>query len=217
MHKVPTFISDSEDIVRDIDRRFGEKRKIGLFHSLSTLTALHQAAGNGGFSGLVLFDPPICPPGGFPHDLQDIGRRLGMRAQAPGQIRDSGRFLDVSFPNGDVRARASRRGGPHRPDDASPRSRRPGLELCCPRDYEAQIFEYIFCWTMTLDLERVACPVKAIGADPVAGSFMLSMDLGELERIDYDYIPEGTHLLQLEEPETCAAMVLEFVEDHGLG
>ena len=219
MHKVPTFISDSEEIVRDIDRRFGEKRKIGLFHSLSTLTALHQAAGNGGFSGLVLFDPPICPPGGFPHDLQDIGRRLGMRAR-----RRRDRFeTPEDFSTYLSRMAMFERVRPGVVDLIARTTLRraaggPGYELCCPRDYEAQIFEYIFCWTMTLDLERVACPVKAIGADPtVAGSFMPSMDLGELERIDYDYIPEGTHLLQLEEPETCAAMVLEFVEDHGLG
>ena len=72
-HNVPTFVSDSEFIVRDIDQRVGAKPLIGLFHSLSSLLALRQAAAEDSFSALVLFDPPVCPPGGFPHDMEHIG------------------------------------------------------------------------------------------------------------------------------------------------
>ena len=76
-HSVPTFVDDSERIVREIDRRFGRKPRIGVFHSLSTMIALRQSAmGGGGFSALVLFDPPVCPPGGFPEDMQGVGSRL---------------------------------------------------------------------------------------------------------------------------------------------
>ena len=32
----------------------------------------------------------------------------------------------------------------------------------CPREYEAQIFEYGFGWAMEVDLSRVRCPIKAI-------------------------------------------------------
>lgn len=80
MHNVPTFISDGACVAREIDRRFGARPRIGLFHSLSALTALHQADDDG-FAALILFDPPISPPGGLPQDLQHIGRRLGMRAR----------------------------------------------------------------------------------------------------------------------------------------
>ena len=30
-------------------------------------------------------------------------------------------------------------------------------------------------------------------------------------KVDYDFIPEATHLLQLERPEECAAAVREFL------
>ena len=77
--------------------------------------------------------------------------------------------------------------------------------------------EYIFCWTMTVDLDSVVCPVKAIGADPtVPNSYMPSLDINELVLVDYDFIPETTHLLQLEEPGKCAALALEFIEGCGL-
>ena len=31
-----------------------------------------------------------------------------------------------------------------------------GFELCCPREYEAQVFEFIFVWSMTVDFGRVS-------------------------------------------------------------
>ena len=87
-HNLPTFVDDAERIVREIDRRFGKKPRIGVFHSLSSIVALRQAsAGGDGFSALVLFDPPVCPPGGFPEDMEGIGRKL-----CDGPLRRKARF-----------------------------------------------------------------------------------------------------------------------------
>ena len=70
---------------------------------------------------------------------------------------------------------------------------------------------------MTVDFESVTCPVRIIGSDPtVRNSFMPSMDLGELVALDYDFLPETSHLLQLEQPEECAARVLDFIEQYNL-
>ncbi len=217
-HNVPTFVSDSEFIVRDIDRRFGTKPLIGLFHSLSSLVALRQAAAEDSFSALVLFDPPVFPPGGFPHDMEHIGQRLGEIArkrrnwfETPEHFAEqltSKHVFERVCPGGvDLFARTTLR----RCADGR------GYELRCPREYEAQINEYVFCWSMTVDLESVHCPIKAIGADPtLPHSYMPSMDLGSLLLVDYDFVPETTHFLQIEEPEVCAALALEFLEEHRL-
>ena len=217
-HNVPTFVSDSECVVRDIDRRFGEKPKIGLFHSLSSLVALRQAAAGNSFSALVLFDPPICPPGDFPHDMENVGRQLGEiarrrqnRFETPEDFAEqlsSKNVFERVCPGGvDLFAQTTLR----RCADGR------GYELRCPREYEAQINEYFFCWSMTVDFQSVHCPIKAIGADPtVPHSYMPSMDLRELRLIDYDFVPEATHLLQIEKPEVCAALALEFLKDHRL-
>lgn len=217
-HNVPTFVTDSESVIRDIDRRFGKKPKIGLFHSLSTLTALRQAAGGDGFSALVLFDPPVCPPGRFPHDMEKVGGQLGTIAR-----RRRDRFeTPEDFADYLSRRNVFERLGPGVVDLFARTTLRraaegTGFELRCPREYEAQVYEYIFCWTMTVDLDSVVCPVKAIGADPtVPNSYMPSLDIKELVLVDYDFIPETTHLLQLEEPEKCAALALEFIEGCGL-
>ena len=192
--------------MRDIDQRVGAKPLIGLFHSLSSLVALRQAAAEDSFSALVLFDPPVCPPGGFPHDMEHIGQRMGEIArkrqnwfETPEHFAEqlsSKKVFERACPGGvDLFARTTLR----RCADGR------GYELRCPREYEAQINEYVFCWTMTVDIESVHCPIKAIGADPtVPHSYMPGMDLRKLLLVDYDFVPETTHFLQVEEPEVCA-------------
>ena len=218
-HNVPNMVEDGELVVREIDRRFGGKPRIGVFHSLSTLIALRQEAmGGGGFSALILFDPPIYPPGGFPEDLEGIGQKLRRVAKARRDRFESPEVLAEQFSRSAVYARVApeaidllARATLRRAADGT------GYELCCPREFQAQVAEFIFIWSMTVDFVNVACPMKAIGGDPtVNSSYLPSMDLGEMVRLDYDFVPEASHLLQIEEPETCAALALEFLDAHGL-
>ena len=60
-HNVPFFVNDGKRIARDIERRFGPKPTIGVFHSLSTILALHQASTSECFDALVLFDKAALP------------------------------------------------------------------------------------------------------------------------------------------------------------
>lgn len=219
IHNVATFAEDADRVVGEIDRRFGNKSRIGIFHSLSTVVALRQfATGGGGYSALVLFDPPICPPGGLPEDMEGIGRRLRTIAERrqdrfdaleeyAGQLARSAVFQRVPAEAIELLARTTLR----RATDGN------FYRLCCPREFEAQVNEYFFVWAMTADFASVSCPLKAIGADPtVRNSYMPSMQFDELMRLDYDFVPETSHLLQFEQPGKCVALVLEFLEQHGL-
>ena len=68
-----------------------------------------------------------------------------------------------------------------------------------------------------IELEFVSCPTKIIGADPTLPySYLPTFDFSDIMRADYDFIPDATHLLPLERPETCAALVREFLERHEL-
>ena len=70
---------------------------------------------------------------------------------------------------------------------------------------------------MTVDFDALTCPVKVLGSDPtVRNSFMPSMDFAELVALDYDFVPETSHFLPLEQPEECAARTLDFLEQHNL-
>ena len=44
-------------------------------------------------------------------------------------------------------------------------------------------------------------------------SFIPSRDLNSIIHVDYDFIPETSHLLMLEKPQECAALTLEFLEN----
>lgn len=213
---IPTFVQDCEHVLRVIGEVYQERPVVGVFHSLSALVALLHEEQWKGFSSLVLFDPPIRPPGGRPEDLLEIGEKMSATARRRRYRFDSPNEYAVRM----TRSLNHRRLSPdcaqllaettlRKSPDGS------GYELCCPREYEAQIFEYLFGWAMRVDLEKISCPVKVIGADPTEPySFMPSMKLGELIDINFDFVPETTHFIQMEKPDRCAELTLEFL--HGL-
>lgn len=93
-----------------------------------------------------------------------------------------------------------------------------GYEMRCPPEHEAQLYEWYFGHSMqALEvLDEITIPIKVVGADPTAAfSFLPSTDLSTLTELDYDYVPDLTHLLPLEDPETCAAITTEFMQRLG--
>ena len=211
---IPTFVQDCEHILRAIGQGYDERPVIGVFHSLSALVALLHEEQWKGFSSLVLFDPPVRPPGGKPEDLAEIGEEMSAAARRRRErFETRGEFAE--------RLRRSRNHRRLLPGVAElmaettlrPAQEGPGYELCCPREYEAQVYEYLFGWAMRVDLRKISCPVKAIGTDPTEPySFMPSMDLRQLIELDYDFLPETTHFLQMEKPEECAELTVKFLK-----
>ena len=204
--------------MRSIGRKYGERPVIGVFHSLSALTALLHEEHYRGFSALVLFDLPIQHPGGKPEDWLELGERMAASARRKqyrfesreelanlfGEIPSYGKVLPGVL---DLIAATTLQGA----EDGA------GYELCCPREYEAQIYEFLFGWAMQIDLRNISCPVKVIGSDStVRFSFLPSSDLSDLIGLDYDFLPDLTHFLQLEDPEQCVAMTIEFLESQSL-
>ena len=90
-------------------------------------------------------------------------------------------------------------------------------ELRCPREYEAQLMDYARSFFPLIDLEWLSCPIKIVGADPTLPySYLPTFDVGDVTRVDYDFIPDATHLLQLERPQECAAATREFLESRAV-
>ncbi len=87
----------------------------------------------------------------------------------------------------------------------------------CPRAYEALIYDYAFAYSLEPEPSAFSCPVKVIGSDPTASfSFLPHRDLAGLTSLNYDFVPDTTHFLQLENPTTCAALMVAFLEQQGL-
>ncbi len=215
---IATFVSDSERILEGIDRSFGEKPRIGVFHSLSAVVALNHEPPGKGFAGLVLFDAPIYPTGGELLDLDRFWKVCAERARERrsryetleefvDSLRRSPAFAGLAPEVLNLFAQATLR----RASDGN------GYEVRCSRECEARIYEHAFAYNFEPGADEISCPVKMIGADPTLPfSFLPSMDLRGLVDLDYDFVPEATHWLQIEKPRECIAMMLEFLKRHAL-
>ena len=89
-HCIETFVQDNRTVVAAIDRHFGEKPRIGVFHSMSAVTAILQLADSDAFTALVVFDPPTCPHGRESQDIRKMAGAMADSAAASGTVREPG-------------------------------------------------------------------------------------------------------------------------------
>ena len=215
-HNIPTLIHDHDIILESIDRSFGSKPTVGIYHSLTTIVTLLSFSRL--YTALVLFDPPLTRPGANLMELHDAAERqaaiIRRRGQHFSKQEDFIELLGI-FPTfkravpgvHELMARTTLR----------PSASGDGYELRCPREYEAQLMDYGRSFFPLLDLDLLACPTKIVGADPtLPHSYLPALDQRLASAMDYDFIPEATHFLQLEKPAECAAMTHEFLERHAV-
>ncbi len=213
-HTIPTLVRDHDTIVQAIDDLFGTKLKIGVFHSVSGLTTLLSPTKGSQYAARVLFDPPLCKPGRSYAEFEEAAtitsKLIGQRAY---RFRSLGELADILpyTPNfqkvmpgvTELFAQTTLR-----VDDNEQ-----GYILRCPREYEAQIVEYAGIYAVLVDFEAYVCPTKVIGADPLLpSSYLPTLELSDTVNVDYDFLPDATHFLQLEKPEECVNALLEFID-----
>ena len=213
-HSVPTLVSDHDRILREVGQQFGQKPQVGIFHSVSSLTPLLSESKGSDYSALVLFDPPLCKPGRNFRDFEEAANRMAKSTRRRAhQFKAKSAFTELFgiFPTykaavpgtvdllADTTLRESSDGG--------------GFELRCPREYEAQIIDYASVFGAFIDFAKIRCPVKVLGADPTLPySYLPSLDPSDISSVDYDFLPDATHMLQLEQPEECVAIMREFID-----
>ena len=208
-----TFVEDYEAILRSIGQRFGERPAVGIFHSMSALTALLYQQKWGGFAGLVLFDPPVQPPGGSPEDMVYIAEHMS-RVMRRRRDRFESHDDYIAYMDANPAYRRLRPGVSALMAETLLRPDGEGYTLLCPKDHEAQIYEYFYGWSMQVDTKQVKCPIKVVGSDPTSSfTFMPSIDFDDMVRMNYDFLPDATHMLQLEEPERCVELTLQFLDE----
>ena len=55
--------------------------------------------------------------------------------------------------------------------------------------------------------------ILRVGADPTLPySYLPTLDLSDVFTVGYDFLPDATHFLQLEQPEECVKVMREFLE-----
>lgn len=215
-HNIPTLVCDHDIILESIDREYGNKPTIGIFHSLTSIVTILSC--NELYSALVLFDPPLAKHDMSQTELLEAAALMAAKIrQREDRFKSREEFVEFLKIHPSFKKVAP---GVHelmalttlRESESGD-----GYELRCPREYEAQLMEYGRSFFPLLDLDLIACPKKIVGADPtLPHSYLPTLDQRSAYEVDYDFIPETTHLLQLEKPEECVAVTREFLERHDL-
>ena len=191
---------------------------MGIYHSFSALTTLLSPTRGSGFAARILFDPPLCKPGRSYQDFEQAANRVASMARhRTPRFKSTEEFSELlaylpPFSRVVPGALDLYADSTLRQSDGGQ-----GYELRCPREYEAKIIEYAGVYAVLVDFETLRSPTKVIGADPILPySYLPTLDLSDIMTVDYDFLPETSHLLQIEEPEQCAEATLEFLESIGL-
>jgi pimeloyl-ACP methyl ester carboxylesterase len=222
-HDYAHMVADIAAIGEAVEVGFGRKPAAGVFHSMSAQSALLQTiAGGAHFQALVLFDPPNVPAEGHPARPAMVAYEHKL-ARWAGHRHDH--FADpVELAADYARTRSGRRWPPGTAALMAEAVLRPqaggGRALACPRELEASMYLQgidLGLWPRRAD---VAVPVALIGADPdcayPAPTGLANRALAAEGGFDYAAIPGTSHLLQLEEPEACAAAALASLARFGL-
>jgi pimeloyl-ACP methyl ester carboxylesterase len=199
---------------------FGARPAIGLFHSMSAQSAM--LAAGAGFDALVLFDPPNVPPepGPVREKMLAYLARLTEWAAARRAV-----FDDPSELAGDYAGTGAGRhwaAGSHELVARSVLRSEPDgkWRLVCPPAYESDMYAQGVTVGLWPPRVAIACPVKLIGGDPERArpspTALANQTLAAEHGYDYAAIPGTGHLLQLEQPDICAAVALEFLEGIGI-
>ena len=212
-HTLPRLSRDQDAVLDAIDLHYGAKPKAGVFHSVSSMTTLLSPTRGSRFVALVLFDPPLRKPGVSQEELDAASiraaeaanrrsRHFATRQDMIDLLALSPNFRNVVPGVRELLAETTLRESP----DGE------GYDLRCPPEYEAQIVEYARLFAVFIELSDIQCPVKVLGADPTLPyAYLPTFDFREMVSVDYDFLPDASHFLQLEQPEECVAIMQDFL------
>jgi pimeloyl-ACP methyl ester carboxylesterase len=223
-HTYAQLTRDLERIVREVRSRLGDKKTAGIFHSMSARTAMKHAIEVGWcWDALILFDPPDVPPHGHPqyatmevfeNRLTEWAKNRRRRYNAIEELVDE--YKQLRTTRGWVE-------GEHELMARSVLRQSPGgsgYELVCAPENEANIYAEALTLNLWPKASEFGGPVKLIGCDPEmkggTATGPANRALGIEGGYDYSFVSGTGHLLQIEKPEECIALTLEFLRKHGL-
>jgi pimeloyl-ACP methyl ester carboxylesterase len=224
-HDWPTFIRDMERVWDAIAENFGAKRTAGVFHSMSAICSiLHTLECGRRWELLALFDPPLTARDG--HPLRSLNQAAKNDLAARAKRRTQSYRTSEDFARQLASIQTFRRWVPEsyelmawatlRYDEGSEQ-----WLLACPRELEARIFGETADPTIWPRMANLPVPVELICADPFAEDAgppaLVGQAMAVELAIEYEYIPDTSHFLQIERPHECIRAVEAFFKRHGFG
>ncbi len=223
-HTYEQLVNDLERVAQGVNARLGKKPTAAIFHSMSGRTAMKHAIEVGWrWDALILFDPPNVPPPGHPtYDaMAAFEKRLTAWAKARRRSFDTVEELAEEYRQS--RAAARWVPGAHELMARSVLRRSPngdGYELVCDPENEATIYAQAISLNLWPAAEAFGGPVKLIGCDPqmkgAPPTGIANQALGTEGGYDFSIVADTGHLLQIEKPEECAELTIEFLKRCGL-
>jgi pimeloyl-ACP methyl ester carboxylesterase len=223
-HNYAQLSRDLERVLDAVTAKLPPRKTAGIFHSMSARTAMKHAIEIGWrWDALVLFDPPDVPPRTHPlYGAMEVfenrltewakGRRwrfstVDELTEEYKQSRATARWVAGEHA---LMARAVLR----KAADGN------GYELTCAPENEAGIYAEALTLNLWPKASEFGGPVKLIGCDPnfkgAPATGPANQALGREGGYDYSFVPETGHLLQVEKPDECIRLTLEFLKKHGL-
>ena len=223
-HTYEQLTLDLERVIQAVKAEFGDRPTAGIFHSMSGRTAMKHALEIGWrWDALVLVDPPNMPSPDHPAFPPMAAFEKRLTAWARSRRRHFASVAELTEEYRQSRATARWVEGAHELMARSVLRRSPdgeGYELVCAPENEAAIYAQAMILNLWPDADDFDGPVKLIGCDPqvkggpaiAAANFALGREGG----YDYTFVAHTGHLLQIEKPQDCVAVTMDFLRDCGL-
>ena len=223
-HTYEQLTLDLERVMQAIKAEFGDRPTAGIFHSMSGRTAMKHALEIGWrWEALVLVDPSSMPPPDHPAFPPMAAFEKRLTAWARSRRRHFASVAELTEEYKQSRATARWVEGAHELMARSVLRQNPdgeGYELVCTPENEAAIYAQAMTLNLWPSADEFDGPVKLIGCDPqVKGGPAIAAANAALGReggYDYTFVAHTGHLLQIEKPQECAAVTLDFLRDCGL-
>lgn len=224
-HTYAQLSRDLERIVQNIRSRLGAKKTIGLFHSMSARTAMKHAIEIGWcWDALLLFDPPDVPPPGHPTYAAMAAFEKRLTEFALNRRRQFASVQELTDEYLQSRATSRWVPGAHELMARSVLRKNPegeGFVLTCAPENEAGIYAEAMILNLWPMASEFGGPVKLLGADPAMkgtpATAAANQALGLEGKYDYACVQNSGHLMQIERPDECYRLSMEFLAKHGLG
>jgi pimeloyl-ACP methyl ester carboxylesterase len=213
------FVADFDVILAAIERELGPAKSVGVFHSMSSLTALLHASKNPtSWRGLIAFEPPAPPPPGHPeHEpFFEMHRNLAAGAARRRSSFATADELASSFARSNSFRRLSAE-ALHRLAEATLRwnDATGHYDLACAREFESETFlmrHLEDAWDRITSVSLPVCIVAGL-PDPDENHCLsnVARSLAADGGFAFQCVPDATHFLQLERTCECAAIVDAFL------
>ncbi|MFN3888861.1 MAG: alpha/beta fold hydrolase [Beijerinckiaceae bacterium] len=206
-HTIGAMAKDHARVAAECRNAFGPRETYGVFHSVSAIAAA-LAGSSSLWDAVVLVDPPLVSLRSGDEYVRSADDRLATFARARATRFGTVQALANAFSQG-----VGRNWTEGSALDMARAVTRPlaggGVELVCPGEYEARIYEQNRAVDSFGAVGAMRGPVAILGADPDAPRALhpalMSRIAAHRYGLAYEPVPGTSHMLQIERPEAAAA------------